>query len=200
MSAGVLLGLLLNGLTLATERRRPVVLGRDAGVLVAWSVPGLVLGALALRELPERPLSALVGLAVLAGLAVRLRGGAVAARPRAWHAPAAGATSGALATANSVSGPPLVFYLLARGATPAAHARHAGGGLHRPVGARPAGPAAERDVHRARGASWALLAAALAGQVAGRRAFAWLHGERHERAVLAVLVLSALAALAASVL
>ena len=47
---------------------------------------------------------------------------------------------------------------------------------------------------------WALLAAALAGQVAGRRAFAWLQGERYERAVLAVLVLSALAALAASVL
>ena len=46
---------------------------------------------------------------------------------------------------------------------------------------------------------WALLAAAVAGQLAGRRAFAWLQGERYERAVLAVLVLSALAALAASV-
>jgi len=185
VSAGVLLGLLLNGLTLATERRRPVVLGRDAWQLVAWSVPGLAVGALALRELPERPLSVLVGLAVLAGLAVRLR--------------AAGATSGALATANSVSGPPLAFYLLARGATPAAmRDTLAAVFIAQSVLALPVLLVSETFVLPAE--LWALLAAALAGQVAGRRAFAWLQGERYERAVLAVLVLSALAALAASVL
>lgn len=199
VSAGVLLGLLLNGLTLATERRRPVVLGRDVRRLVLWSVPGLGVGALALRELPERPLSALVGLAVLAGLAVRLRGGAVAPRPRAWHAPAAGAASGALATANSVSGPPLAFYLLARGATPAAMRDTlaavfiAQSVLALPVLALSATFTLPASV-------WALLLAAVVGQVAGRRAFAWLPGERHEQAVLAVLVLSALGALAAGVL
>jgi uncharacterized membrane protein YfcA len=199
VSAGVLLGLLLNGLTLATERRRPVVLGRDARRLVAWSVPGLVVGALALRELPERPLSALVGLAVLAGLAVRLRGGVVVARARAWHAPAAGATSGALATANSVSGPPLAFYLLARGATPAAmRDTLAAVFIAQSVLALPVLLVAA--AFTLPDAVWALLVAALLGQLAGRRAFAWLQGERHERAVLAVLVLSALAALAASVL
>ena len=198
VSAGVLLGLLLNGLTLATERRRPVVRS-DAAVLVAWSVPGLVLGALALRELPERPLSALVGLAVLAGLAARLRGGRVTARPRAWHAPAAGASSGALATANSVSGPPLVFYLLGRGATPAAtRDTLAAVFVAQSVLALPVLLLSATFTLPA--AVWALLLAALVGQLAGRRAFAWLHGERHERAVLAVLVLSALAALAASVL
>ncbi len=199
VSAGVLLGLLLNGLTLATERRRPAVLGRDARRLVAWSVPGLVVGALALRELPERPLSALVGLAVLAGLAVRLRGGAVAARARAWHAPAAGATSGALATANSVSGPPLAFYLLARGATPATmRDTLAAVFIAQSVLALPVLLVAA--AFTLPDAVWALLVAALLGQLTGRRAFAWLQGERHERAVLAVLVLSALAALAASVL
>jgi len=199
VSAGVLLGLLLNGLTLATERRRPVVLGHDAWRLVAWSVPGLALGALALRELPERPLSVLVGLAVLAGLAVRLRGGAAArSRPRAWHAPAAGATSGALATANSVSGPPLAFYLLARGATPAAmRDTLAAVFIAQSVLALPVLLVSETFTLPAE--IWALLAAAVAGQLAGRRAFAWLQGERYERAVLAVLVLSALAALAASV-
>lgn len=199
VSAGVLLGLLLNGLTLATERRRPVVLGRDARRLVVWSVPGLMLGALALRELPERPLSALVGVAVLAGLAVRLRGGRVAAHARIWHAPAAGATSGALATANSVSGPPLAFYLLARGATPAAmRDTLAAVFIVQSVLALPVLLVSATFTLPA--AVWALLAAALAGQVAGRRAFTWLQGERHERAVLAVLVLSALAALLASVL
>ncbi|MDP1846807.1 MAG: sulfite exporter TauE/SafE family protein [Solirubrobacteraceae bacterium] len=198
VSAGVLLGLLLNGLTLATERRRPEVLG-DAWRLVAWSVPGLVLGALALRELPERPLSALVGLAVLAGLAVRLRGSKVAVRLRAWHAPAAGATSGALATANSVSGPPLAFYLLGRGATPAAmRDTLAAVFIAQSLLALPV--LLLSATFRVPAAVWALLAAALAGQLAGRRAFAWLRGERHEHAVLAVLVLSALAALAAGVL
>ena len=198
VSAGVLFGLLLNGLTLATERRRPVVLGRDARWLLIWSLPGLVVGALALRELPERPLSALVGLAVLAGLAVRLRGIKVVP-VRAWHAPAAGATSGALATANSVSGPPLAFYLLARGATPAAmRDTLATVFIVQSVLALPVLLVSATFTVPA--AAWALLAACLVGQVAGRPAFAWLHGERHERAVLAVLVLSALAALAASVL
>jgi uncharacterized protein len=200
VSAGVLLGLLVNGLTLATERRRPVVLGRDAARLVVWSVPGLVLGALALRELPEEPLSALVGLAVLAGVGVRLggRGGrAVSRRPRPWHAPAAGATSGALATANSVSGPPLAFYLLARRATPAAmRDTLAAVFIAQSVLALPV--LWLTTTFTLPGALWALLAAALAGQLAGRRAFGWLQGERYERAVLGVLVLSALAALLAS--
>ena len=200
VGAGVLLGLLLNGLTLATERRRPVVLGRDARRLVAWSVPGLVLGALALRELPERPLSALVGLAVLAGLAVRLRGGAVAAAP-----------------ARRGTRPPRVPRAAPwRPRTPSAARRS-------PSTCSPAAPRRPPCATRWRRCSspsrcsrcrccsrarrsrcpprvWALLVAALAGQLAGRRAFAWLQGERYERAVLAVLVLSALAALAASVL
>lgn len=198
VTAGVLLGLLLNALTLATERRRPVVLARDALVLVAWSVPGLVLGGLALRELPERPLSALVAVAVVAGLALRLRR-AIAVRPRSWHAPAAGAASGALATATSLSGPPLVFYLLACGAPPAAMRDTlaaifvAQAMLALPVLLLTATFTVPTAV-------WALLSAALAGQVLGRRAFGWLEGERYERAVLAVLALSALVTLAASVL
>ncbi len=53
VTAGVLLGLVLNALTLGTERRRPTILARDAATVVGWSVPGLALGALALRELPE---------------------------------------------------------------------------------------------------------------------------------------------------
>ena len=60
VTAGVLLGLMLNVLTLATERRRRRSWCADARTLVAWSLPGLVLGAVALRELPERPLAVLV--------------------------------------------------------------------------------------------------------------------------------------------
>ncbi|HWC27467.1 MAG TPA: sulfite exporter TauE/SafE family protein [Solirubrobacteraceae bacterium] len=120
VTAGVLVALVLNGLTLATERRRPQVLVRDALALLGWSLPGIALGALALRELPDRLLSALVGFAVLAGVALRAlshRRGAPA-RLRPWHLPASGATGGALSTSTSLSGPPLVFYLLARRASP----------------------------------------------------------------------------------
>lgn len=113
--------------------------------------------------------------------------------------PVAGATSGALATANSVSGPPLAFYLLGRGATPAAmRDTLAAVFIAQSLLALPV--LLLSGTFTLPSGVWVLLAAALVGQVAGRRVFAWLQGERHERAVLAVLVLSALGALAASVL
>jgi len=206
VTIGTLLGLLMNGLLLATERRRPVVLKRDALVLIVWAVPGLVLGAIVLREVPERPLSALVALAVLTGLGLRLRGRRTPPssppsppRLRAWHAPAAGATSGALATATSLGGPPLVFYLLARDAEPAAMRDTLAtvfiveSALGLPV-------LLLTQTFTVPAAAWIMLAAGVAGQVLGRRAFAWLRGERYERAVLVLLALSALGALAGSVL
>jgi uncharacterized protein len=197
VTAGALLALLANALTLATERRRPAVLVRDAGMLVGWALPGLALGALALRELPERPLSALVALAVLAALVGRVRSRGVAVRPRAWHAPVAGASSGALATSTSLSGPPLVFYLLARGAAPAAmRDTLAAVFVAQALLGLPALLAT--GTFAVPGSIWALAAAALAGQLLGRRAFAWLHGERYERAVVVLLAVTALVALAAS--
>src|SRR5205085_840073 len=72
VTAGVVVAILLNSLTLATERRRPEVLVRDAVALVAWSLPGIVVGVLALRHVPRQPLSVVVALAVLAGLALRV--------------------------------------------------------------------------------------------------------------------------------
>ncbi len=198
VTAGVLLALLINALTLAGERRRPVPLGRVSLTLVAWSVPGLALGALALRELPERPLSVLVALAVLAALALRLRSRALAPRARGWHAPVAGISSGALATSTSLSGPPLVFCLLARGTAPAPmRDTLAAIFVAQALLALPALLAtATFTVPRGLGA---LLGAALLGQLLGRRAFAWLHGERYERAVLVLLAVTALVALATNV-
>ncbi len=121
VTAGFVVAIMLNSLTLATERRRPQVLVRDAVAFVAWSLPGIALGVLALREVPEQPLSVVVALAVLAGLALRIRSrraDAISA-PRRWHVPAAGATAGALGTSTSLNGPPLIFCLLARRAEPA---------------------------------------------------------------------------------
>jgi len=206
VAAGVLLGLVLNVLTLATERRRPAVLARDTGLLLAWSLPGLALGALALRELSEQLLSALVALAVLAALALRLRSRsrprprAQDARPqtgRGWQAPAAGILSGALSTSTSLSGPPLVFYLLARAAAPGAM-RDTLAAIF-VVQALLGVPALlVTATFELPAGLWALVAAGLAGHLLGRRAFAWLRGERYEGAVLALLALTALVALLGS--
>jgi uncharacterized membrane protein YfcA len=201
VTAGVLLGLVLNVLTLATERRRPAVLARHGALLLAWSLPGLALGTLALRELSEQLLSVLVALAVLAALAVRVRSRSrdlPVAVPRAWQAPLAGVTSGALSTSTSLSGPPLVFYLLARAATPSAM-RDTLATIF-VVQALLGLPALLLSgTFELPAYPWALIAAGLAGHLLGRRAFRWLRGERYELAVLALLALTALVALAASV-
>ena len=116
VTAGVIVGILVSTLTLATEGRRPQVRAHDALALVAWSLPGIAIGVLVLHEVPEQPLSVLVALAVLTGLALRVRArhAEQTPRPRPWHVPVAGATSGALSTSTSLSGPPLVFCMLPR--------------------------------------------------------------------------------------
>jgi hypothetical protein len=199
VTVGVLVAIATNLLTLAGERRRPQVRTGDASALLAWSLPGLAIGALALRELSERVLSALVAVAVLGGLALRVVGGraAATARRRAWQLPAAGFISGALSTSTSLNGPPLVFCLLARGASPAQMRDtlavifivHAVLGL----------PALLLTGTFAlpNGLS-ALVLAGVAGQLLGRRAFGRLRGEHYERAVVVVLAVTAVTALAAS--
>jgi uncharacterized membrane protein YfcA len=200
VTVGVVVAILLNSLTLATERRRPEVLVRDAVALVAWSLPGIVVGVLALRHVPRQPLSVVVALAVLAGLALRVRSRRAdfVAEPRRWHVPVAGATAGALGTSTSLNGPPLVFCLLARRASPRQmRDTLAAIFLTEAVLGLPA--LALSDTFTSPRAVGVLLLAGLAGQLLGRRAFGWLQGERYEWAVLAALAATALIALATSI-
>jgi len=205
VSAGALLGIELSALTLATERRVPSVLRGDALALVAWSLPGLALGALALRELPDRVLSVLVAAGVLVALGLRLRGRgrARAGEPlgpsRPWMTAAAGVSSGALSTATSLSGPPLVLHLLARGVSPQ-QMRDTLAAVFVALAALTVVALLIAGAFVVPRGLVVLLAAALAGQVLGRRGFALLRGERHEDAVLAVLALTAIVALVSSVL
>jgi len=204
VTAGVLLGIVINVLTLATERRTPSVLRSEALALVAWSLPGLALGALALRELPERVLSALVAIGVLGGLALRLQARRVRSADaparsahRRWSAPLAGVSSGALSTSTSLSGPPLVLHMLARGVTPA-QMRDTLAAVFialAVLGAPALLIAGSFDVPDAIAI---LLAAGLAGQLLGRHLFTRLTGRGHETVVLVVLACAALIALAAS--
>jgi uncharacterized membrane protein YfcA len=200
VSAGIVVAILLNSLTLAGERRRPQVLVRDAWSLVAWSLPGIALGVLLLREVPEQPLSVLVAVAVLAGLVLRVRStrADTPPQPRPWHVPVAGSTAGALGTSTSLNGPPLVFCLLARRASPAqTRDTLAAIFLAEALIALPA--LVLSDAFTVPRAAGILLLAGLAGQLLGRRAFGWLSGERYERAVLAALAATALVALGSSI-
>ena len=228
VTAGVLLGIAINVLTLATERRVPRVLRGEALALVGWSLPGLALGALALRELPERMLSVLVALGVLGGLVLRLRarrpGGAGgggrssrsglvgAGRRSSWMRPAgsgrrsprwsaalAGVSSGALSTSTALSGPPIVLHLLARGASPE-QMRDTLAATFVALAVMSAPALLIAGTFEAPAAIWALLGAGLAGQLLGRPIFARLAGERYDNAVLVVLAVAALIALATSVL
>jgi uncharacterized membrane protein YfcA len=190
-----ILGLLLSGVLLAGEGRRPVVAWRDAAVLVACSVPGLGLGAVAVRVLSVQALAIAMAVGVLAGLAVRLRarGRRIGPVP-AWSAPLAGLASGALGTSTGISGPPLIFHLLARGLAPA-HMRDTLAAIFASLGALGLVALALAGSLDVPGGMAVLVAAALAGQVAGRRVFARMSPSAYEPVVLAVLLVAAAIAL-----
>lgn len=102
--------LLINGLalTLLVARRE-----RDAIDLlgVKWAlvgrVPGVVLGALALATIPVKEMSLLVGLAVLAGVALGFSRVKLSPGPRILFG--AGLLSGVFGTIASIGGPPLAL-------------------------------------------------------------------------------------------
>jgi uncharacterized membrane protein YfcA len=197
----IVLGLEVNALTLLGERRRPRPLARDVAGLLVWAVPGALAGVAVLRSLDAIALQLAVTAGVLVSLALRRR--APAAPPDGtrtlapWARPAAGFSSGALSTATSTSGPPLVVYLLHRGAHPV-QVRDTlttcfvglgllGGAALAVTGTREALP----------DATWlaALVPLAVVGHLAGRPVFARLAHGRYEQALTAVLLVAVTAGL-----
>lgn len=198
VSVIVVLALVVSVLMLAGERRRPRVDARETAALVAWSVPGLLAGALLLGAAPERALKVLVTVVVLVAVGQRLLG---TPRSRPWSHPraaAAGAVSGVLSTSTGIGGPPLVFHLLGRGLSPAlmrdtlAVVWLAGGVLS-------AGALLVAGAFTLPEATPFMVAGTVAGQALGRRLFPVLHGDRYERFVLGALAATALIALVAAV-
>jgi uncharacterized membrane protein YfcA len=183
-------GLLVNALTLVGEGRAPVVDGRAARVLLAWSLPGMALGAVVLATAPEDVLRVAIA-AVVVGtvvLYVKTRSSGTGRSSAAG----AGRVSGVLATTSGINGPPLVL-----------HMRRVGMGADRMrdtlaaffvVSAvlTVAAFAVSGVLRLAGGIGW-LLIGAVAGQAAGRLAFRQLEAHR-DAATLAVLALSAAAA------
>jgi uncharacterized protein len=203
----IVLGLEVNLLTLGTEGRRPEPLRRDTAAILAWAVPGVVVGLLALRSLDSTALQIAVTLGVFATLAVRAlaRRGAPPVRGAAapaWAAPAAGFTSGALTTSTNTAGPPVVLYLLARGARPGETRDTLTATF---VGLSALGIAAlavsgTRAAAPPAAALAALVPLVALGHLAGRPIFARLAEHRYEPVLTAVLVLTALAGLATALL
>jgi uncharacterized protein len=197
----IVLALEVNLLTLLTERRRPRPMAREAATLLAWAVPGALVGVAVLRALDAVALQIAVTVGVVATLVAR-RVAAGRHLPR-WAASVAGFVSGGLTTSTTTNGPPLLVYLLGRGADP--------GQLRDTltvcfVGLAPISAAAllvtrtEGAVPEA-GLVAACVPVAAAGQLLGRSAFARLaHGRRYEPVVTIVLLVSLIAGLAGATL
>ena len=122
VSALLALGLALNVLVLLDRGPGPVG-WRALAPLLLGALPGLALGVLALEALSKAALQLIVGIAVVAAVGIQARLGEKAEqRPRdpgPLAAGAAGLASGTLTTSISVSGPPIVLWLDARGVGPA---------------------------------------------------------------------------------
>ena len=201
----IALGLIVNLMTLGTEGRRPQPLVRDALLILLWGIPGVVVGVLALRALDSTALQVGVTLGVFATLAVRARTRRRAAvggtdRPPWWAAPATGFTSGALTTSTNTAGPPVVLYMLARGANPVQTrdtltASFIGFAL---LGAAALALGGAEPPHAA--ALAALAPAVVAGHLSGRPIFARIAEHHYEPVLTAVLVATALAGLATALL
>jgi uncharacterized membrane protein YfcA len=124
---------------------------------------------------------------------VRARGRETGPVP-AWSAPLAGLTGGALGTSTGISGPPLIFHLLARGLEPS-HMRDTLAAIFMSLGALGLAALALAGSLEVPGGMALLGTAALAGQVAGRRVFARMSPAAYEPVVLAVLLVAAAIAL-----
>jgi uncharacterized membrane protein YfcA len=201
----ILLGLVVNLMTLGTEGRRPQPLVRVSLVMLAWAIPGTAVGLVALRALDSTALQIGVTLGVFATLAVRWlaqrRPDAGEGDPPAWAAPTAGFASGALTTSTNTAGPPVVLYMLARGAPPVQTrdtltATFIGFAVIGVVALAFSG----RDWVPDAEALAALVPAVVVGHVAGRPVFARIAEHRYEPVLTGVLIVTALAGLATALL
>ena len=196
-----LVGLLSTSLLLWGERRPREVLRGEAAALVAWSLPGMAVGATVLAVASSDVLRVLVSSAVLVAVvahAARARALGGERRPAArWPATAgAGALSGALATSTGLNGPPLVLHLLGR-STPA-QARDTLAAVFLASGVLALAAFALSGTLELAPDAWLLAVAAVAGWALGRRAFRFLQ-DHHEAASLGVLALAAVVALVLAV-
>jgi uncharacterized membrane protein YfcA len=118
VTALLVLGLALTLLVLFEGGRPEHVDWRALLPMLVAALPGLAAGAVALTQLSKEALQVAVGVAVILAAGWQLRRGRERPSPPAAAGWAAGFASGALTTSISVSGPPIVLWLEARGVRP----------------------------------------------------------------------------------
>jgi uncharacterized membrane protein YfcA len=117
----LILGLAVNVLVLAGERRSLQVDWGGLAPAMLAALPGLPIGALLVRVLPADALRIAIGVIVCVLVAHRLLRRAAAGRPAPGRATAAlaGFSAGVLTTSTTTNGPPLALWLGGRGLPPA---------------------------------------------------------------------------------
>jgi uncharacterized membrane protein YfcA len=191
--AAAVLGVLVNVLTLAGERRPLAIERRAAGLLTAASLPGMALGALVLVRASEDVLRGVVAVVVLASVLAYARAPRARRAAGAAEGIAAGVVAGTIGAAAGINGPPLVLYLRRRGAG-AVQMRDTLAAIFLATGLLTLAAYAVAGAMRLPDAILLLVAGAGCGQALGRLAFGRL-GERRESATRATLALSAALAL-----
>jgi uncharacterized membrane protein YfcA len=197
----IVLGSLVNVLTLATERRRPRPVLRECAVLLGFALPGAVAGVAVLRALDPVALQVAVSVGVVGTLLARRLAGSRAVP--GWGGPVAGLAAGALTTSTTTAGPPLIVYLLGRRLEPV-EVRDTVPvcflGLS-VVGVVALWITGTRGAVPDAGLVAVLVPVVAAGHLAGRPLFAALvRGGRYEAVLTAVLLASVVGGLAAAVL
>ncbi len=189
----LLLALLINSLILYSEGRKREVNVRAAALLCAWALPGIVAGALVVRDIDAHVLQVAIGVGIVVAALFQAR--ASAGHIEAQRGPdpagtlaAGGVCAGVLTTATSLNGPVVVLTFTRAGLR---------GHVLRDTGAAAflvlalAGTAALATIaHAGRSLPhWPLLVALAAAAVVGHRfgaaLFHKLDAERHRRLVLA---------------
>ena len=188
----LLLALLINALVLYAEGRQREIDPRSVALMLAWSVPGIVGGALVVRHLDANVLQVLIGIGIVVAAALQTRTTKEAVGHPAHHArttlAGGGLAAGALTTATSLNGPVVVLTFTRAGMR---------GHLLRDSAAAAfialaiAGTVALTTIARAGHGlpNWpvlvALVPAVLVGHRVGATLFHRLDDERHRRLVLA---------------
>lgn len=191
VSALTLLSIGLNLMTLVTERRRPVADWPRATLLIAWFLPGSVLGALLLDVASETLLEVVIAVGVLTAILTRVVPATASLR---LPAAPAGLLAGIFGTSTGVSGPPFIVHLLGRGLTPVAM-RDTLAAMFLATAVLSLGTLAVVGVFTLPGDLVPLALAMALGQVFGRSVFARLGPTAYGRLVLATLGSSAAATL-----
>ena len=181
--------------------RRPQPHARTTALVLAWSAPGMLVGAVALVHVDARILQVALTVMVFVALGLRLR----PARPHgpapAWATPATGAVMGVLTTTISTAGPPLVLLLSGRGHEPA-RVRDTLAIIFMAQSVLGVAALVVTGAGRWPGWTWVavLVPLTIAGQLLGRGLFARLAERGYERALTATLVVSATVGLLAALL